>query len=542
MSTTTRTNTDGIISASDITNTATEDRTARPQPSVPTSAAKASSTIAEAKATADAAPETTISNGPAARNRNDPALGQRMDQAKRLAESETARLTDKPDDVVQAEQSAKDAIRAVAPSASLRSTSGSLSMIGIAALGFAFYGALAFGIAAIFSATVRRVWSDDWLWILVAFALVGLFTALMQWLDDRLRQASEEAARKVFVMVAIPTITAAIMGLIAFGSTQYLALAAQLIIIPVTALLPAVTYFLFLTTRRPSILNEFIGNLGRLGLLARRSAPQSKGEPREESNAERAARVESYFQRFEAIYGALRFESGTERLTRTDFVGRLTELVETPNATLRLPQAAIFIGDIFNANLVIPIGLVTILATLGWLLVLQPFFDTTGLTVAVVTPKLTPENFAFLGAYFFGLQMLFRRFVRRDLSPNAYFAFANRIIIAMIGIWLVSAVYPVFPEQAQAPVTTASAETSGSVPVKSATPDGPAGGAVTAPPIDGAKKIEAPGGTKDGAAATTTSYRTAIILLLAFTIGVFPRVVWQFISAAVTRQIGRAHV
>src|SRR5262249_56523439 len=130
----------------------------------------------------------------------------------------------------------------------------------------------------------------------------------------------------------------------------------------------------------------FIGNLGRLGLI----------KPREkESNAERSARVESYFQRFEAIYGALRFESG-ERITRSDFVGRLIELVEGRSVKFQLPQAAIFIGDIFNANLVIPIGLVTILATLGWLLVLQPVFDVAKLTVtnvtpvADVTPKLTP--------------------------------------------------------------------------------------------------------------------------------------------------------
>ena len=86
---------------------------------------------------------------------------------------------------------------------------------------------------------------------------------------------------------------------------------------------------------------------------------------------------------------------------------------------------------------------------------LQPDFKMAEMTVADVTPKRTALNFAFLGAYFFGLQMLFRRFVRRDLSPNVYFAFANRIILAVIGAWLVVAVYSVFPEQLQVSATAA---------------------------------------------------------------------------------------
>jgi hypothetical protein len=316
---------------------------------------------------------------------------QKVDEARRLAESAQdsyARLLEEFDGVAGAEQWVSDARKAVAALKPRRWSSGGPSIITLTATGLTLYGALGLGIGAIFSSTVRNLWHEHWLLIVAAFALLVLFAALAQWLDEWLRRASEETARKVFAIAAILTITAAIMGLIAFGSTQYFTIAAQLIIIPVTALLPAVTYFLFLATRRPSILNEFIGNLGRLGLLARRSAPAIGGERREESNAERSARVESYFQRFETIYGALRFESGTELITRSDFVGRLIEQVEnSPSAKSKLPQATIFIGDIFNANLVIPIGLVTILATLGWVLVVgepveQLFLLSIGRTLA----------------------------------------------------------------------------------------------------------------------------------------------------------------
>ena len=43
--------------------------------------------------------------------------------------------------------------------------------------------------------------------------------------------------------------------------------------------------------------------------------------------------------------------------------------------------------------------------------------------------------YAFLGAYFFSLQMLFRRYVREDLRKSAYLAVSLRIILAVIGTW-----------------------------------------------------------------------------------------------------------
>ena len=186
-------------------------------------------------------------------------------------------------------------------------------------------------------------------------------------------------------------------------------------------------------------------------------------------------------------------QSSSRDVTRSDFVECLISSVENPGMRTTLPQAAISISDIFRTNVIIPIGLVTILTTLWWLLVLQPSFTATSQvsitaisevpTVASIVPKFTGVNFAFLGSYFFGVQMLFRRFVRRDLGPNAYFVFSNRIMIALIGVWLVTAVYAAY--ETPAPQTTTGASTA--------------------------------------------------ILLLAFTIGVFPRVVWQFLSAAGTK-------
>jgi hypothetical protein len=141
-------------------------------------------------------------------------------------------------------------------------------------------------------------------------------------------------------------------------------------------------------------------------------------------------------------------------------------------------------------------------------------------------------NFAFLGAYFFGIQMLFRRFVRRDLSPNAYFAFSNRIILAVIGVWLVTAVYAAYPATPQVPAA-ASAITQTFAPPAGGAKSTPAEGtAPAAPAADTAGKTP---GLPTKAVEAVSSYRTELILLLAFTIGVFPRLVWQFLTAAATK-------
>jgi hypothetical protein len=322
----------------------------------------------------------------------------------------------------------------------------SFGPIGMIAAGFwviGFYALLGLGIAAIFSKSVQSFWVTYWYLVIAAVILLIPVSVFMSFLEEKFHALEGEAARKMLTLIAIPSITAVMMGLIFTGSTKYLTIAAQLIIIAVTALLPAVTYFLFLATRRPSILNEFIGNLRQLGLFA----PCADSE----SFAAQKVRIESYFQLFEASYGTLRFDSRErEIVTRGSFVEELIETIgenknyEGQNGKYhRLPQATISIGDIFNANLIIPTGLVTILGTIGWLLVLQPNFGTieTANEIANLKPQYTAVNFAFLGAYFFGIQLLFRRFVRRDLSPNAYLALSNRIILAVIGVWLVGVLY-----------------------------------------------------------------------------------------------------
>lgn len=53
--------------------------------------------------------------------------------------------------------------------------------------------------------------------------------------------------------------------------------------------------------------------------------------------------------------------------------------------------------------------------------------------VSFLEPNISVVLFGFLGAYFFSLQMLFRRFVVNDLRAKAYISVSIRIILAVIG-------------------------------------------------------------------------------------------------------------
>jgi hypothetical protein len=448
-------------------------------------------------------------------------------------------------------------------------------------IGFGVWIFIGFGIAAIFSHGMRDWWSANWVKMVLGSIGLIVFLVVAILVEKKLAVQSEGRRRMIVAFIVVPLIALTMMAAIAFGASR-MALAMELVLILVASLMPAAAYYLFLATRRPSILNEFIGNLSRLGLLLRRPTQRTSVGDKEihpeqlyESYDERRARIESYFQRFEAIYGVLRFETeDLSDLSRTEFVNRLILSVDRNDPDFRMPQATVHVTDIFRANLVIPIGLVTILATLGWLLVMQPDLksvikmpeknvsqatnvgksaqsgpepssdatpqkagagtarsteedatkaqpnDKEGTSahlkptspatpqvasggkaaglIAHLTPTWTPVSFAFLGAYFFGIQMLFRRFVRRDLGPNAYLAFSNRIIVAVIGIWVAIAAYAFMVDLAN--------EASG-----------PQLRSIMLAPID--KPVDWP----------------LEFLVVAFVIGVFPRMLWQFIGAAFSK-------
>lgn len=104
--------------------------------------------------------------------------------------------------------------------------------------------------------------------------------------------------------------------------------------------------------------------------------------------------------------------------------------------------------------------LATVLMTLGWTFVVQPESVYGG----TITPDFELANlpvipsetfaFAFLGAYFYVLQMLVRRYFQNDLKATAYINATMRIVIVILLVWVVD---PLLADRASASQTTRSA-------------------------------------------------------------------------------------
>jgi hypothetical protein len=177
-------------------------------------------------------------------------------------------------------------------------------------------------------------------------------------------------------------------------------------------LLPATMWYLFIITRRASLLNDFVTSLNRLGLLSPMEYEGGDGPARQR-------RVYAYLQKFEASYGPL-----SKNVRRSILDGTFNPDAPEEHSI----RASGRPSDVIAASTTIPIILATVLTALGWLVTLPPYGGPEPLDIVE-----QPLTYAFLGAYFFSLQMLFRRYVRRDLRGSAYVAVAMRIILAVIG-------------------------------------------------------------------------------------------------------------
>ena len=214
-------------------------------------------------------------------------------------------------------------------------------------------------------------------------------------------------------------------------------------------LLPGILFFLFIATRKWSLLSEFLTNMDRLGFYGPSSYEGG------DSELARRRRVDTYLQKFEALYGAL------DPDTREDAL----QPPQSRNVSRPRGRTQVGIVNLFTSEAAVPVVLATIVMAVIWLMVLPPWqtepralleaqakVTSSPITPASTTreivpwrdalvPNLTAVTAAFLGAYFFSLQMLFRRYVRRDLRPSAYVGVTLRVVLAMIAVWIVEHVW-----------------------------------------------------------------------------------------------------
>jgi hypothetical protein len=225
----------------------------------------------------------------------------------------------------------------------------------------------------------------------------------------------------------------------------------------VLTMLPAGFYVVFRKARGYSLADEFVSNLTRLGVA-------HSGDRR---------RLIAYVREFDALYGPL--DERQRALIHKSFLLSSDDLPGDERTLLeRLANA--------TEEVRFPVMLATVLCALGWFATLSPVnleakakvaewwhdfgsvlsaqattdagvtttalagsaapelpSDGTGLA-NVLVPEQTPVAFAFYGAYFFSLQLLFQRYMRRDLSSRSYVGTSMRLVLPIIATWVLVSV------------------------------------------------------------------------------------------------------
>ena len=255
----------------------------------------------------------------------------------------------------------------------------------------------------------------------VAAAVVAVAIVALLGLWAKTKSSTLRAA--VFLLVVFPAAALGTAGIFWMPTAGQL-VTMRAVVLCVLVFTPALMWWLFIATQRASLLNEFIANLDRLGLLGKANRDASEGD------SARETRIISYLQKFEATYGGL-----PERI-RDDVVDGTFRSYSSDEARDRTSLTAT----------AVPVTLTLITLLVGWILVLPPVdtFPIDATTnprwLLALSPNATPVTFAFLGAYFFSMQMLFRRYVRGDLRGSAYVAVVLRVVLAVVGIWILQGI------------------------------------------------------------------------------------------------------
>jgi hypothetical protein len=192
------------------------------------------------------------------------------------------------------------------------------------------------------------------------------------------------------------------------------------------SLLPAWLYLQFIATKGQTLWDEYVLNLFRLDIDKPANLPEPpkrsafysawvKAAPERKNTGDQEKSI--YKKKYESLFGA----------------------VPDPKSD----SSAVFRGE----NLW-PVAIATTIISIGWVLVVKPEsifnmsflpegFQSSGL------PRIPSEafRFAFLGAYFYLLQMLVRRYFQNDLKTSAYVNATMRIIISVLLVWTLDSLF-----------------------------------------------------------------------------------------------------
>ena len=257
---------------------------------------------------------------------------------------------------------------------------------------------------------------DKMIWTAVIVVLVILSYIFFR--------ANTETAFKLasnYITVLGIVLGAALISIYFNNETQTLLF--KLFIIGYFSFLPAWLYLQFISIKGKTLWNEYVLNLFRLEVddYSNLPKPPDKSVFMDKWNQETQG-FESedniYRKKFEGLFGPVSSEKGMK-------------------------------FSIFRGENLWPVAISTLLISVGWVMVVEPetIFNTSLIPSgfqASNKPVIPHEifNFGFLGAYFYILQMLVRRYFQNDLKTSAYVNSIMRIIVVIFLVWTVDLILP----------------------------------------------------------------------------------------------------
>lgn len=204
---------------------------------------------------------------------------------------------------------------------------------------------------------------------------------------------------------------------------------AKVFAIAVLGVLPGWLYFQFVALRGRTLWEDYVLNLFRLGIDQPAHLPEPPAGTRAHRLwSEQGGEAESgvlYRDKFEAAHGkavlARHWDTAAQRRRTEGFA---------------------------------PVVLFSVLVAFGWTATLLPFVDPQTASTEIVTIGSVGVGgalgaalgFGFVGAYWFTVQSLVRRYFQSDLRPNAYISGVVRIIVVLLVITAVYQVWPLAPD------------------------------------------------------------------------------------------------
>lgn len=234
---------------------------------------------------------------------------------------------------------------------------------------------------------------------------IGRFAALVNWL-------------------LLLSMTGAMVGTLAFTTGYWDVQIAKALTILILTVLPGWLYFQFVALRGRTIWEDYVRNLFRLGI----DDPASLPEPPKGTKSHRLWREagppsdagKPYRAKFEAAHGKVVLARHWDSAARRRH------------------------GDGFA-----PVVLLTLLMAFGWTAILLPFYDfSNGSRMSLVAIRYVGGSlgaalaFGFMGAYWFNLQSLVRRYFQNDLRVDAYISGIVRLVVVLFLVAAIDSVWP----------------------------------------------------------------------------------------------------